>query len=356
MNKDVSITFAFDVLSPYSFLAYQTLTRYEKVWGLKLNYLPVSIPALFQLAQNKPPGDTCTHKRKYLINDLAYSAEYSKTSFKLPSKFPVDTGLSLTALNLIKVRLPQLFDVSLKAIWEGYFIHDRDISKPLIIQELLQEANVDKVDEILKDSSQEKFQVEILKNTESILSKGAFGLPFFITEGSDGEERCFFGSDRLRIMAHQLKLPYEGPVPGYEIKESSVGGSITFAFDVLSAYSYFAHQLLKRQNWRVKVDYRPVSLTKIMKLTGNIGPTFGSENKKRYTLGDLSHLSKLYDIPYKPPSKFPFNTALVQTLLAIIKERDQDGFIPALDLLWVILLGVVDLVLGGNFCSVLRNQ
>ncbi|KAJ9063709.1 hypothetical protein DSO57_1038113 [Entomophthora muscae] len=334
MSRNIRITFAFDVLSPYSFLAHQTLSRYEKVWGVKIEYLPVSISDLFRISKNKPPAQTCANKRNYLMNDLAHAGDFHDCAFKLPSNFPTNTSLSLTALNLIKHRQPQAFDASLKNIWEAYFIRDQDISKASVLQGLLQEVRVDTADEILKDSSLEIHKAEIMKNTEMVSQKGAFGLPFFITSINGKEKGCFFGSDRITLMAYELGLPYSGPVPGRKIQSSNSKGSVIFAFDILSPYSYFAYKILRRQNWGIDIDYLPVSLVKIMKTSGNTGPTFGSENKKKYTYADLKYLPKLYDIPFKMPSKFPFDTSLLQTLLAIIKERSPSDFLPALDLLW----------------------
>lgn len=145
-------------------------------------------------------------------------------------------------------------------------MHDQNVSKEPVLQALLRVAHVDGLEEIIKDSAVESHQMEIMKNTEKLSAKGAFGLPFFITT-VDGEERgCFFGSDRISLMAHELGLPYSGPVPGRMVQSTPAKGSVTFAFDVLSPYSYFAYKILRRQNWGIEIDYLPVSLVKIMKV------------------------------------------------------------------------------------------
>ena len=53
---DAKIELYFDCLSPFSFLAYTVLSRYEQVWNVKVELKPVLLGGLMAATKNVPPG------------------------------------------------------------------------------------------------------------------------------------------------------------------------------------------------------------------------------------------------------------------------------------------------------------
>ena len=46
----------YDWLSPYSWLAFEVLLEYEKIWDLDLELKPVYLGAIMKASENNPPG------------------------------------------------------------------------------------------------------------------------------------------------------------------------------------------------------------------------------------------------------------------------------------------------------------
>jgi glutathione S-transferase kappa 1 len=47
----------YDCLSPFSFLAFTTLCRYEKLWGFDYVLKPVLLGGIMASTKNLPPGE-----------------------------------------------------------------------------------------------------------------------------------------------------------------------------------------------------------------------------------------------------------------------------------------------------------
>ena len=83
---------------------------------------------------------------------------------------------------------------------------------------------------------------------------------------------------------------------------------VQFYFDTVSPFSYLAwHQIHKRitEVSDIEIEYRPVSLIRILK-EHNIIPPISISAKKKYNQQDLMRFAKKYGILVKTPPKMPF--------------------------------------------------
>ncbi len=52
----LKIELFYDCLSPYSWLAFEVLHRYKKIWNFELELKPIFLGAVMKGSNNTPPG------------------------------------------------------------------------------------------------------------------------------------------------------------------------------------------------------------------------------------------------------------------------------------------------------------
>ncbi len=65
MTAIAEIHFFYDCVSPYSYLAFETLLKYRSIWNVNVVLRPMSLGAVMQATGNMPPGSNKI-KAKYL--------------------------------------------------------------------------------------------------------------------------------------------------------------------------------------------------------------------------------------------------------------------------------------------------
>ena len=68
-QRKLNVTFYYDVVSPYSYLAFLVFQRYSKVWNCKVDYKPFFLGAVMKLSSNTSPGLKCFN----LLFEMAFS-------------------------------------------------------------------------------------------------------------------------------------------------------------------------------------------------------------------------------------------------------------------------------------------
>ena len=66
------ITFYYDVVSPYSWIAFEVLTRYEGIWKVPIDYTPFFLGGVMQTTGNVPPVSN-PYKGNYLFKGVCAS-------------------------------------------------------------------------------------------------------------------------------------------------------------------------------------------------------------------------------------------------------------------------------------------
>ncbi|KAJ9067849.1 Glutathione S-transferase kappa 1 [Entomophthora muscae] len=213
------LQFAFDVLSPYAYFAYKIFKRYERIWALDIDYIPVHMPTLFQESGNHGPIYGCENKKIYTLKDLPLLAKHFNIALRIPDKFPCNTIPCQALLLIIKERCPSMFDHALELLWDATMSLNMRVEDPAVILAIVRPIFSPSIP--LQDWVVEAYgpiaTERIIVATKSLVARGAHGLPYFITQTSQNtHERHFFGSDRIDALAHHLHLPYH-----YTIHESA---------------------------------------------------------------------------------------------------------------------------------------
>uniref|UniRef100_A0A8C9JDL9 Glutathione S-transferase kappa 1 n=1 Tax=Panthera tigris altaica TaxID=74533 RepID=A0A8C9JDL9_PANTA len=165
----------YDVLSPYSWLGFEVLCRYKKLWNINLQLRPSLIAAI-----------------------MKDSGSLSAMRF-------------LTAVNL---EHPKMLEKVSRELWMRVWSRDEDISEPKSILAAAEKAGMstEQAQGLLEKISTPKVKNELRDTTNAACKYGAFGLPVTVAH-LDGQTHMLFGSDRMELLAHLLGEKWMGPVP-----------------------------------------------------------------------------------------------------------------------------------------------
>ncbi|KAM5255514.1 glutathione S-transferase kappa 1 isoform 2-T2 [Ctenodactylus gundi] len=196
----------YDVLSPYSWLGFEVLCRYQNIWNIKLELRPTYIAGIMRDSGNKPPS-LLPRKAQYLTSDLKLLTQH----FQVPLRFPKDFNSvvlekgSLSAmrfLTAVNMEHPEVLEKASRELWMR--IWSRAAEKAGL--------SAEQARALLEKSTTEQVKRQLKETTEAACRYGAFGLPTTVVH-VDGQTHMLFGSDRMELLAHLLGEKWMGPVP-----------------------------------------------------------------------------------------------------------------------------------------------
>jgi 2-aminoadipate transaminase len=215
----------FDVISPYSWIAFEILTRYRDIWSIDLELVPVFLGGIMAASGNRPPASVPA-KGMHLMTDLERLRVHTRVPLKLPSRFQQFMGGgTLHAMRLLtaaSVHAPTLVESLTREIWTRVWSRDEPIS-PDTFPSILSHAGVPQhlKERLLSACSSVDIKSTLKANTQEAVEAGAFGAPTILIHLSSGVE-MIFGSDRFPVMAELLEKPWLGPCPNTAVLPSKL--------------------------------------------------------------------------------------------------------------------------------------
>ena len=191
-----SFDFFFDFISPYSYLAHKQIRNIEYQYKIEINYMPILLGGLLNLAEIKAPA-FIPSKAKFMIKDCKLFAEKLNIKFKFNSYFPIQSlNLMRGVLIARKENKTSLYiDKFFDACWkDGLNLNDQKI-----VDKILEDLNFNLETFKLKISEQ-KIKDELKKRTKDAYLKGVFGAPSFIINN-----KMFWGQDRLEFVLKEAQ-------------------------------------------------------------------------------------------------------------------------------------------------------
>ncbi|XP_003422855.1 glutathione S-transferase kappa 1 isoform X2 [Loxodonta africana] len=208
----------YDVLSPYSWLGFEVLCRYQHIWNVDLQLRPSYISGIMKDSGNKPPS-LLPRKELYMTNDLERLRQHFQVPIHVPKDFfsVVFKKGSLSAmrfLTAVDLELPEMLEKVSRQLWMCAWSMNEDITDLQSILAAAKEAGMsaDQAQGILEKISTPRVKNQLKETTEAACNYGAFGLPITVAH-VDGQTHMLFGSDRLELLAHLLGEKWMGPVP-----------------------------------------------------------------------------------------------------------------------------------------------
>ena len=191
-----SIEFYFDFSSPYAYLGFKEIKKYEKKYPFHIKYMPIFLGGLHNSAGITPAAFNKI-KSKHMVQDTKLVANKKNIKFSFNSYFPIKTVNFMRGAiiakddNYEKIYVEKIFD----SIWrDGLNMNDN-----IIINKVLKNLDLNpsiffgKVSDI-------KIKDKLKKLTNDALKKGIFGAPTYYVN-----RKIFFGQDRLSYAIDEIK-------------------------------------------------------------------------------------------------------------------------------------------------------
>uniref|UniRef100_A0A0M3IRV4 Glutathione S-transferase kappa n=1 Tax=Ascaris lumbricoides TaxID=6252 RepID=A0A0M3IRV4_ASCLU len=228
----------------------QSLLRYENYWPIKVNLIPFFLGGILKESGNKPPI-TVAAKVAYMNKDLRRNADYWGVNLVPPKDF-IETILNrgsllsqrfLTAIDLqnksfVEVAARELWErlwtrnetihtvddirqdsISLAAreLWERLWTRNETIHTVDDIRQVAMKISLPNAEDLITTSNSTLIKETLKKRNNMALKQGCFGAPWIVVHKGEHEE-CFFGSDRMHMIAYMIGCKFDGPhIPQHKI-------------------------------------------------------------------------------------------------------------------------------------------
>ncbi|EER15024.1 conserved hypothetical protein [Perkinsus marinus ATCC 50983] len=201
VSQGAKLEFFYDVISPYTYLAWQTLKQYSTIWDIRVVLRPVFLGGIMKGSNNRPPA-VVLNKGRFMQEDLRLLAAAPNQNIR-----------------------EKLTDSAFKAVWEDKSLRDAHNNLVQINDEFLRgictTAGLDETDtNRLLEDAKTIGKAELTDTTSEALEKyNAFGAPTIVVHVC-GKPHMFFGSDRWEHIAFLLNKDYYGINPARKTPNS----------------------------------------------------------------------------------------------------------------------------------------
>jgi 2-hydroxychromene-2-carboxylate isomerase len=192
------IDFYFDFSSPYGYLASTKIEDIAARHGRSVTWRPILLGAVFKVT-NQQPLSTIPVKGDYSKRDFERSARYLGVPFRQPSNFPISTTAPARAFYAVSDKDPALAKRLAAALYEAYFVQDRDISSPEATLDVAAKLGIDR-DELGRTLNDNAIKDRLRREVDAAVGRGVFGSPYIVVDGEP-----FWGADRLDQVERWLK-------------------------------------------------------------------------------------------------------------------------------------------------------
>ncbi|XP_051007599.1 glutathione S-transferase kappa 1-like [Acomys russatus] len=208
----------YDVLSPYSWLGFEVLCRYQHIWNIKLQLRPALIAGIMKDSGNKPPA-VVPRKGQYMHKEIPLLEQHFQVPLRLPKDF-FDVILKKGSINAMRfltavsMEQPEMLEKVSRELWMRIWSRDEDITESQSILAAAEKAGMsaERAQSVLEKVPTEQVKNKLKETTEAACKYGAFGLPVTVAH-VDSKTYMLFGSDRMELLAYLLGEKWMGPVP-----------------------------------------------------------------------------------------------------------------------------------------------
>ena len=197
-----TIDFIFDFGSPNAYFATKALSGVAERTGATINFIPCLLGGIFKATNNEPPmvafGSVKGKMAYEMLEIQRFIKTHGLTKFQMNPNFPVNTLIMMRAAIAAEEdgRLAEYIDAGLTHMWEDGLKMD----DPEIFMDAMTKSGFDGK-ALLERTQNSEIKAKLVANTESAVTRGAFGIPTFYV----GDE-MFFGKDRLVQVEAELNF------------------------------------------------------------------------------------------------------------------------------------------------------
>lgn len=194
------VQFLFDFGSPNAYLCHKVIPAIEARTGVRFEYLPILLGGLFKLANNRSPAEAFAgipNKRAYeQLEVKRFIRRHGLNKFRSNPHFPVNTLKIMRGA--VAARKLGCFEPYVEAMYAAMWEDGRNMSDDAEIAAVLKTAGLD-AEALIAAMQDADVKATLLKNTESVHARGAFGSPTFFVN-----DEIYFGKDRLREVEDEI--------------------------------------------------------------------------------------------------------------------------------------------------------
>ena len=191
MNDSVRVSWVFDVISPFAYLAFPRLAELPP--GVQLEFVPVLLAGLLERFGQLGPAEIAS-KRRFTYRFALWRARRLGMAMRFPPAHPFNP---LAALRLIIAAGSDRRAVG--AVLDAVFRDGWNVSDPAVIAALAHELGVADPQAALATPA---IKQRLRENTEWAAARGIFGVPTLVV----GEE-FFWGHDAMEMALEYLDDP-----------------------------------------------------------------------------------------------------------------------------------------------------
>ena len=188
------IDFYFDIISPYSYIAYKKIKKIKENRKIQFNYKPILLGGLHNLAGINAPAFN-KYKMKNLQNDCDLVSRKNNISFLWNTKFPINSLYIMRGFLYVDENQKENY---LDSFFNAYWKNNLDLSNNKVIAKLLNDLNIDN-ENFLNGIKEQSIKDKLKNLTNDAFKKEVFGAPTFIINNKN-----FWGQDRLEYALDEL--------------------------------------------------------------------------------------------------------------------------------------------------------
>ncbi|NXG38245.1 GSTK1 transferase, partial [Dromaius novaehollandiae] len=196
----------YDVVSPYSWLGFEVLCRYQHIWNIDLRFRPAFLGGIMQATGNKPPA-MLPKRAEYLLKDIKRMGKYYQVPVQISAddfqrilgKGSLGAMRFITAIDMTQ---PQFLEPVSREFWIRFWSQVSTLQSQLLAPlSVARQAGLssEQAQKLLEMVSSPAVKNRLKETTEDAIKFGAFGMPAVVAH-YNGEQHLFFGSDRLELL------------------------------------------------------------------------------------------------------------------------------------------------------------
>jgi len=191
MQEEVKVSWVFDVISPFAYLAFPQLSRLPA--HVSVGFVPVLFAGLLKHFGQLGPAEIPS-KRRFTYRFVLWRARQLGLPMRMPPAHPFNP---LPALRLIIAAGSDRRAAG--TVLDAVFREGRDVADPAVIAALARELGVADVQAAVDDSTVKQ---RLRDNTAWASARGVFGVPTLVI----GKE-LFWGHDAFDMALEYLRHP-----------------------------------------------------------------------------------------------------------------------------------------------------
>lgn len=191
-----SITFWFDVHSPWVYLAAQRIGDIARRRSVAIRWRPLQLPRLIDAIGGRRPLEESAAFVRWYRQDLSDWAALQGLPLRYHPDYPLRNARALRVC--LYADSQGKAEPFTKRLLSAYWSEAQDITDPAVLGQLAAEAGLD--EQAARDATSDaRLKDQLEANTREAIERGVFGVPTI-----DVGDKLYFGNDRLELMEKHL--------------------------------------------------------------------------------------------------------------------------------------------------------